>query len=228
MRPPPYTTAAPAARRTIDAADPRVSDAYAWAGDLVDALAAISDIELPLYGAQAEILSAALIVTDPQQYARASAYGLAGRVGDMRFAATIFDGDRFRLAMHFEDQRGAEVAFVFPVADRFDVVSDAVAWVPETGRAALLYGAIGTLGLGEIYAPRRSPPIVHETIRDWLTADEPGLFIINDALAASELTELTIAASDIPAGRRLKARLQRHARRLPNIVIPQIRERGLG
>jgi hypothetical protein len=218
------------ARRTSGDHVPPVGDPYAWAGDLLAAYEAIADIVPPLYGAEAEIVGAAPVVTDPQQYARASRHGLAGRLGDMRFAPVIFDGNRFRLAEHRDDQRGAEVAFMFTVADMFDVVSDAVAWVPETSRAATLYGAIGTLGLDAIYGPRRSPLMVHETILDWLQADEPGLFIIDDWLAAQELSGATVATRDIPAGRRLRARLQRHNRRAdpPNIKIPQTRERGRG
>ena len=200
-------------QRTYDLAD--------RAADLLAAFEALRDAVPPLYGAEAALADAPLVVLDNRQYARAAALGLAGRIGGLQFDAVIFGSDdRFRLARDCDDQQGAEVAFLIPAHDLLGDICDVLAWVPETGRIATLHGEVGTLGLPAAVAPMGAPPMVYETPLQWLLADEPGLFIIDERRAGYELDGVTIAATDRAAGLRVRDRLAPHMRRRPQILIP--------
>lgn len=191
------------------------------AADLLDAVDAVNSLEPPFAPPLAALLDAALVVTDERQYARAAAHGLVGRVGDLCFDGVIFDGVRFRLAQHCEDQRGAEIAFLFPARDAEGEIVDVVAWVPETGKIATLLGEIGTLGLSRLDGPVLLPPIVHDSLLDWLLAPDDGFFVIEAKLAARELGGVTIAATDREAALRLRARLAPYCTKPPKIVVPK-------
>jgi hypothetical protein len=168
------------------------------------------------------------IVLDDAQYARATAHGLAGRLGPLRFEAVIVDGPRFRLAKECEDQRGAEVAFLLPALDAEDEIADVVAWWPETGRTKTLVGEIGTLGLPRLMDTWLEPPMVHETMLEWLLADVDGLFVLDPKIAAAELDGITLAVPDRDAGIRLRAKLAPYCTRAPKIVIPRSNARRAG
>ena len=170
----------------------------------------------------AALLDACPVTLDFRQYQRAASLGLAGRLGSVMFEGVIFDGARFRLAQHCEEQFGAEVAFLLAAENAEYEIGDLVAWVPETGRVGTLLGEIGTLGLAILREPQITPPIVHETLLAWLLADDDGLFILNAKIAARELDGVTIAATDRDAALRLRARLAPHCTRAPNIVVPRM------
>jgi hypothetical protein len=156
---------------------------------------------------EAALLDACPVVFDPRQYARAAGLGLAGRLRSVLFETVIFDGPRFLLAQHCEDQRDAEVAFLFPVHDADERVVDVAAWIPETGKTAMLLGKIGTLGLWSIPAWRVSPMPLRETLLDWWLADGPGLFILDPARAAGDLDGVGLVAADRAAAVRIQKRL---------------------
>ena len=179
------------------------------------------DLIPPLSPPSAALAAAWPVVLDPAQYARAAALGLAGKLGPMQFEAVLWRGNRFELAQHAEDQRGAEVAFLFPARDAEGEIADVVAWHPETGKTATLLGEIGTLGLDAMWEHRLLPPIVHETLLDWLLAPEDGFFIVDPKIAARELEGVTVAAPDRDAALRLRAKLAPHCTRAPNIVVPR-------
>lgn len=174
-----------------------------------------------LCAARAALAAAWPVVLDPTQYARAAALGLAGRLGPMQFEAVLWRGARFEPAQHADDQRGAEVAFLFPARDAEGEIVDVVAWAPETGKTATLLGEVGTLGLDAMWEYRLLPPIVHETLLDWLLAPEDGFFIVDAKIAARELENVAIAAVDRDAALRLRAKLAPHCTRAPNIVVPR-------
>jgi hypothetical protein len=180
------------------------------------------DLVPPLSAPRAALAAAWPVVLDPAQYERAARLGLAGKLGPMQFEAVLWRGARFEPAQHFEDQRGAEIAFLFPAFDAESEIADVVAWVPETGKTATLLGEIGTLGLDAMWEHRLTPPIVHETLLGWLTAPEDGFFIVDAKLAARELDGVVIAAVDRDAALRLRARLAPHCTRAPNIVVPRM------
>ena len=180
------------------------------------------DLVPPLSPPLAALAAAWPVVLDPVQYARAARLGLAGKLGPAQFEAVLWRGSRFEPAQHCEDQRGAEIAFLFPAHDAEGEIADVVAWAPETGKTATLLGEIGTLGLDAILEFRIAPPIVHETLLDWLLAPEDGFFIIDPKLAARELEAITVAAVDRDAAIRLRARLAPHCTRAPNIVVPRM------
>ena len=113
---------------------------------------------------------------DPVQYARATSLGLAGKLGPTQFEAVLWRGNRFESAQHVEEQAGAEIAFLFPALDAECEIVDVVAWVPETGKTATLLGEIGTLGLDGRWQGALVPPIVHETLLDWLLAPRRRVF----------------------------------------------------
>lgn len=158
------------------------------------------------------------VVLDPAQYERARRLGLAGRLRAMQFEAVVFRGARFEIASGLDDQAGGEIAFVFPARDPDAEIADAVAWIPETGKTATLLGAVGTLGLQSLGGPRMAPMVVYETIVDWL-ADPDGLLILEPRLAASELDGVTLMATDVDAGLRLRAKLAPHCTRAPKIKV---------
>lgn len=186
------------------------------------------DLVPPLCAPLATLAAAWPVVLDPAQYARAARLGLAGKLGPMQFEAVLWRGNRFEPAQHADEQTGAEVAFLFPAHDAEGELVDVVAWVPETGKAATLLGEIGTLGLDSMWEFRIVPPIVHETLLDWLLAPEDGFFIIDPKLAARELENVTIAAPDRDAALRLRAKLAPHCTRAPNIVVPRSDARRAG
>lgn len=180
-----------------------------------------------VHPAEAALAAAWPIALDPAQYERAVRVGLAGRetgprVGRVEFESVIMDGQRFRLAQHCEDQRGAEVAFLFPAYDDEEEIADVVAWVPETGKMATLLGEIGTLGLWHLLEPRVLPLPVYSGLLEWWLRDEAGVFILDDKLAAAELDGVTLAAPDRAAALRLHRRLAPHVKRAPNIVAPKV------
>lgn len=179
------------------------------------------DLALPLCAPRAALAAAWPVVLDPVQYERAARFGLAGKLGPAQFEAVMWLGSRFEPAQHVDDQRGAEVAFLFPAFDAEGEIADVVAWVPETGKTATLLGEIGTLGLDAMWEHRLTPPIVHETVLGWLLAPEDGFFILDAKIAARDLQGVTIAASDRDAAIRLRARLAPHCTRAPNIVVPR-------
>ena len=179
------------------------------------------DLIPPLSPPSAALAAAWPVVLDPAQYARAAALGLAGKLGPMQFEAVLWRGNRFEPAQHAEDQRGAEVAFLFPARDAEGEIADVVAWIPETGKTATLLGEIGTLGLDAYWETRLTPPVVHETVLGWLLAPDDGFFIIDAKIAARDLDGVTVAAVDRDAALRLRARLAPHCTRAPNIVVPR-------
>lgn len=184
----------------------------AWCSPL--ARAELSPIE-------AALLDACPVVLDPRQYARAVKHGLGGRIAPVMFESIIFDGTRFRLAQHCEDHRGAEIAFLFPVEDAECELADVAAWVPESGRVATLLGEVGTLGIPRIGDTWLAPPMVHETVMDWMLAGEDGLCVVDPALAAAELEGVTLACPDRAAALRLHSRLSPFVNRAPRIVTPK-------
>ena len=171
---------------------------------------------------EAALLDACPVALDFRQYARAAGLGLAGRLASVMFEGVIFDGARFRLAQHCEEQFGAEVAFLLAAENAECEIGDLVAWVPETGRVGTLLGEIGTLGLAILREPRITPPIVHETLLAWLLADDDGLFVLDPKIAARDLERVTISAPDRDAALRLRARLAPHCTRAPKIVVPRM------
>ena len=179
------------------------------------------DLVPPLCAPRAALAAAWPVVLDPAQYARAARLGLAGKLGPMQFEAVLWRGNRFEPAQHAEDQRGAEVAFLFPARDAEGEIADVVAWIPETGKTATLLGEIGTLGLDAYWETRLTPPVVHETVLGWLLAPDDGFFIIDAKIAARDLDGVTVAAVDRDAALRLRARLAPHCTRAPNIVVPR-------
>ena len=179
------------------------------------------DLVPPLCAPRAALAAAWPVVLDPAQYARAARLGLAGKLGPMQFEAVLWRGNRFEPAQHAEDQRGAEVAFLFPARDAEGEIVDVVAWAPESGRAATLRGEVGTLGLDAMWEHQLLPPIVHEMLFDWLLAPGDGFFIVDAKIAARELEGVTVAAPDRDAALRLRARLAPHCTRAPNIVVPR-------
>lgn len=162
------------------------------------------------------------VVLDEAQYERARAHGLHGRLGPTQFAPVVFAGARFLPGKDCEDQSAAEVAFMMPVIGVDGVTADVVAWIPESGKFATLLGAVGTLGLSVLRISRMAPPIVHESMSAWLLAEETGLFILDEQLAAGELDGVTIASPDKIAAIRLRNRLARWCTRAPKIVVPRL------
>lgn len=158
------------------------------------------------------------VVLDPAQYERARRLGLAGRLRAMQFEAVVFRGARFDVASGLDEQADGEIAFVFPARDPDAEIADAIAWIPETGKTASLLGAVGTLGLQALSGPRMAPMVVYETVVDWL-ADPDGLCIVDPKLAASELADVTLMATDVDAGLRLRAKLAPHCTRAPKIKV---------
>ena len=71
--------------------------AFARAGDSDDQEQAILDVLPPLYAAGGALADAWPVVLDAAQYERARAFGLAGRIGRVQFAAVIVRRDRSRL-----------------------------------------------------------------------------------------------------------------------------------
>lgn len=186
------------------------------------------DLIPPLSPPSAALAAAWPVVLDPAQYARAAALGLAGKLGPMQFEAVLWRGNRFEPAQHSEDQRGAEVAFLFPARDAEGEIVDVVAWAPESGKTATLLGESGTLGLDAFWESRLTPPIVHETILSWLLATENGFFILDPKLAVGELAGATVACIDRDAAIRLHSRLAPHSKRLPQILVPESNARRVG
>ena len=180
------------------------------------------DLVPPLSPALAALAGSWPVVLDPVQYARAARLGLAGKLGPAQFETVLWRGARFELAMHADDQRGAESAFMFPAFDAEGNVADVVAWAPESGKTATLLGEIGTLGLAILREPQITPPIVHETLLAWLLADDDGLFVLDPKIAARDLERVTISAPDRDAALRLRARLAPHCTRAPKIVVPRM------
>lgn len=158
------------------------------------------------------------VVLNPAQYERARRLGLAGRLRAMQFETVVFRGARFEIASGLEEQAGGEIAFVFPAREPDGEFADAVAWIPETGKTATLLGTVGTLGLQALAGPRIAPMVVYETIVDWL-ADPEGLFIVEPRLAAAELADVTLMATDVDAGLRLRSKLAPHCTRAPKIKV---------
>lgn len=167
------------------------------------------------------------VALDEAQRARAEAAGLAGRLRGMQFDSVIVEDNRFRPARECEDQRGAEIAFLFPARDAEGEIADVVAWWPETDRKATLIGEIGTLGLQVLAGPQMAPPLVYETISAWL-ADPNGLFILDPKLAAVDLQGRTLACPDRAAALRLHARFAPCVSKPLNIVVPKSNVRRAG
>ena len=180
------------------------------------------DLVPPLCAPRAALAAAWPVVLDPVQYARAASLGLAGKLGHAQFEAVLWRGNRFEAATIAEDQRGAEIAFLFPAINAEDDIADVVAWSPESGKTATLLGEIGTLGLAILREPQIVPPVVHETLLAWLLADDDGLFILDPKIAARDLDGVTIASPDRDAALRLRAKLAPHCTRAPNIVVPRM------
>ena len=199
------------------------------AADLLRAFEATRDLFPPVAPPDAVLADACPVVLDAAQYARACRAGLAGRLGGaFQFDAVLWRGARFEIAHHAEDQRGADVAFLFPALDAEGEIVDVVAWMPETGKTATLLGEIGTLGMDAMWEYRLVPPVVHETVLGSLLAPESGFFILDPKLAARELENVTVAALDLAAAIRLRALLAPHAKRAPRIVVPRSDARHAG
>ena len=198
------------------------------AADLLTAFEGWCDLVPPLTRPLACLADACPVVLDAAQYERAAKLGLAGRVGALQFDSVVFDGGRFEPAQHREDQRFAEVAFLVPAINAEGEVFDVAAWVPETGKVASLLGEIGAMGVFDLDAARLAPPLVHESLRDWLLADELGLFIVDPKIAADELDDVTLAAVDRDSALHLHSRLAPHVKRTPQIVVPRSDARRAG
>ncbi len=87
------------------------------------------------------------------------------RMVDLSFDAVVFlPGRRFEFARDLRDAAEAEGAVIFPAFDDLGELVDIAAWVPETGRVALLLGRVSMLGEDNVYAPRLGKPLaLHET-----------------------------------------------------------------
>ena len=183
------------------------------------------------------LAEATALVLEPAAYRQAIELGVAGSVElAERFLAdgfnwadalqceqVIFRRDRIQVARHQVDQFGAVAAFVFAVREAEGDITDVAAWDPAEGRIGTMLGKVGALGLPALRRVRLDPPLVWPTVREWLRAGRDGLFILDDRLAAAELDGVTIAATDYPAGRALRARLAPYSSRSPKIIIPQSR-----
>jgi hypothetical protein len=180
------------------------------------------DLVPPLSAPRAALAVAWPVVLDPAQYERAARLGLAGKLGPAQFEAVLWRGNRFEMAQHVKEQDGAEIAFLFPAFDAEGEIADVVAWAPETGKTATLLGKIGTLGIDAMWEYRLTPPVVHETLLEWLLAPEDGFCILDPKIAARDLDGVTVAAVDRDAALRLRARLAPFCTRDPTIVVPSM------
>ena len=173
------------------------------------------------------------IVCEPGAYALAVNYGFAGslephkraeKIGApplaLHLEPVIFAGERFKVARHEIDQRGAVAAFIFSGRNADGEIVDAVAFDPETDRAATLIGRIGTLGLPNLYAPRLDAPLmVLESAAAWLRSARDGVVILAAQLAAEELAGVTLGVEDRTAAMAVHSSLSPHSRRPPQIVL---------